>query len=88
MENLVGLHATKIVQSGFAPRTAEGGCPNMIFTRDCHFEGSEKPWVPLHHHCRLILLVRPFEIRNLVITLKMPNSCRDLIDQVVIVTYQ
>ena len=39
----------------------------------------------LHHHRRLILLVRPFEVRNLVIALKMPDSRRHLVDQIVIV---
>src|SRR6266851_2531427 len=42
----------------------------------------------LYHHCRLIVLVRPFEVRDLVVALKMPDSRCHLVYQIVIVGHQ
>jgi hypothetical protein len=54
--------------------------PSSAQENDCHSEQSEEPWVPLHHHRRLIFLVSPLEVGDLMIALEVPDPCRDLVD--------
>ena len=48
----------------------------------------EEPAFGLHHDSRLILLVSPLEVGDLVIGLKVPDTSRDFVDQVVVVRHQ
>jgi hypothetical protein len=49
----------------------------------------EESAVALHgHDCRLVLLVRAFEIGDLVIALEVPDTCGNFIDEIMIVGHK
>jgi hypothetical protein len=83
VENLDNLHAAEMVQSSFARRTAEGDCPRIIF-----IARETRNLFRLNRYGGLIFLVGSLEIRELVITLEMPNPRRDFIDQIMIVGHK
>src|ERR1700728_1030382 len=89
-ENQVDLHATEMVQGpGFLTSAGMTDLSPVPTTTGFVIPSRARNLgFGLHHHSRLIFLVSPLEVGDLVVALEVPDASRDLVDQIMVVRHQ